>query len=75
MPKPDPEEINKFIKCFGSKMKDNQIKLLQLMADNIYRFHLRSHNTDCKSNSERVTHTCIFAFEHENVKGEITILI
>jgi hypothetical protein len=74
MPQPDPEEIKKFIECFGNKMKDDQVKILQLMADNIYRFHLESHNMECKNKSGLgPVNTCIFSFEHENTKGEITI--
>jgi len=75
MPKPDPEEIKKFIECFGDKMQENQIKLLQLMADNIFGFYFKSHNMKCKDVSPNPSHICIFAFEHEKAKGEITIFM
>ena len=81
MPKPDPEEVKRFIELFGKKMKKNQIELLELFAEKIYGFRLESHNVEVVHDrfnhwmNGGSGHTCIFRFDHDGVKGEITIYI
>jgi transcriptional regulator of met regulon len=67
------QDVNKFIRCFKSKLDTSQIKLLKLLSKNIYGIHLQRHAVNSGLMSDSIVHECVFNFEHEKSKGDITI--
>jgi hypothetical protein len=69
------QDVNEFVRCFKSKLYPSQIKLLKLLSKNIYGIHLQKHtiNSSMSMMSDSIVHECVFNFEHEKSKGDITI--
>lgn len=71
----NPMEIDRFIKNFGKRLKQNQIKLLKLMRKNIYGVFLYSHETyHGNSVVGLYSNEAVFKFNNEGVRGSITFL-
>lgn len=72
-------DVHTFIKYYRKRLKKSQIDLLNLMAENIYGFHL--DNEIIYEQEDRVktllygkhTHVAEFKFEHEGAEGKIII--
>jgi len=75
--KQDAEGVSQFITAFKPYLKENQIELLEHFKEKIFGFHLHEHyqyGQATNPNPNRLNNKAVFVFEHDGVKGEITVV-
>jgi len=71
----DAEGVSQFINHVKPYLKKNQIELLEHFKEKIFGFHLQEHNQHGPGmNPNKLNHEAVFVFEHDGVKGEVTIV-
>jgi len=71
----DAKGVSQFINHYKPYLKKNQIELLEHFKEKIFGFHLQKHNQHGPGmNPHKRNHEAVFVFEHDGVKGEVTVV-
>jgi hypothetical protein len=78
IPKSTPEDVKNFVKVWENSLSKEQKDQILFFADNIYGFHLSSHEMKQRSSwspshSKDIENIAVFNWGHGDIRGEITV--